>query len=419
MILFQNNDDVELELKETPRSYQPNPSNPSPSSASNQANTLSPPLGTAFPDLLPILQKLTSEKIVEPLHRNPRLRSWPSSSDRRTIYRELYFHHHQIEPSLEKLQTWKQQKADALWLSALAHFSEDQEEHILREYSITHIAQNLSEPIFLEETYTPLKTIGQAQWNRSSDRLRQFASEEKLLSSTDSPELLTENGKTIKIPDWQKGLILYHALQNSHLASEIPNPSPNLTPNLTALKSAARWALGPHLTQDNKPQNLEATIHLLEEFKEARQKPTINLQLVPEPVKFSINEAISPTPRDNDGRIAPWILTWKIIPNKHATIRETALKQLEAPEYREALRAQYKRKFLDRWITNLTRRIYFRKLYTITNQTERYKLSSTFATIDNLINIKMPANTPLIHLMAKTEHSWNILTHKLPPIPST
>ena len=414
MILFPNNDDIELELKETPRSYQANTSNPQDSNPSNPAH-LSNPFHSSLPYLLTIIQKRSAEKVLEPLHRNPRLRAWPSEAERRTIYRELYFQEHQVEPSLEKLQPWKQKKADALWREALASFPKDQEEHILQEYAISHIAQNLSEPILLETTYTPLKSLGQQQWDRSSDRLRQFASEEKLLNSTESPQLLTENGKPKKLPNWQKGLILYQALQNSHLASEIQNTSPNVTPNLTALKSAAHWALGSHLTHENKQHDLQATIHLLEEFKQHRQDPKINFQLIPEPIKFSINEAITPTPRDNDGRQAPWILTWKIIPNKHDAIREAALKHLQNPEYRDALKAHCKRKLLDRWITNLTRRLYFRILYKTINETERYTLTSTFVTTDNLINLKILAKAPINQLIAKTEQSWNILTHGLPP----
>jgi hypothetical protein len=353
------------------------------------------------------------KKCLEPLHRNKRLRIWPGEQTRKEIYREVYSQETGLPATRETLEEWRQTKAEEVWKNATESLSEEGRTSVLHEYCVTHIANLVANTIHLEGIYTTLKPLGERQWALASKGLKELTQEENLATITEQANLVEEAKKEGRIPDWIKGAIIYLSLQGSRAGQEALNTKSSRLPESEALKGAACWVLGGHLSISGQPRSLEETTELFRSWTTRRKE--INLQLVRIPATDIPEEISVPCPKVNGGEV-PWALGWRILPILEKEIRELANKFLNNQAYFETISKVYKKKFMDRWVSNVARRGYLRKYEEEQSISERWKARTMILDpIDNYIPSKrITAPCEVIRLMAKTEGAWILLTDNLP-----
>lgn len=370
-----------------------------------------PPNGVDNP-LFSSVIKSGIQKASEPLHRNKKLRTWPSEQCRKAIYREVSAQQTGLPPTRETVESWKSKQASDLWDKVTKNLDDNQKKTILREYAISYIASLVSNTIHLESLYTTLKPLGEKQWELSSNDIKNLTKEENLLSLTEKPELLSHEGTKKIIPDWVKGSIIYLSLQSSKAGAELLKKSPAKLPSSDALRTAASWALGPHLKLDGTQKTLEETNELFHGWTRKREK--IQLELVR--VELSdIPEEIAVPPPNFEGHELPWGLAWRILPVLEKEIRQLAEKVLINENYLQTIGNVYKKKLFDRYISNLARRAYLRNHEANQSVSERWKVRTLILNpIDNYISKRIIGDVPEIRLLSKTEAAWLMLTDALP-----
>lgn len=370
-----------------------------------------PPNGMDNP-LLTCIVKRGREKVVEPLHRNKKLRSWPGENTRKDIYREVFSQQTGLPPSRESIEEWKTKQAEALWLSITRNLDEEAKRSILKEYSVTYISTLVTNTIHLESLYTTLKPIGQKQWEMATNAIKELTKEENLLSLTERPELLADGGNKKKIPDWVKGSIIYLSFQSSRAGGELLKPKPTTVPSSDSLRTATCWALGYHLNIKGDQKSLEQTSDLFHQWTKKREK--IKLELVRIDVS-EIPEEVAVPPPMLEGHELPWGLAWRILPVLEKEIRELAEQVLNNENYFHTIANVYKKKLFDRWVSGLARRSYLRTYEEGQSVSERWRVRTLILNpIDNYISKRITANVDAIKLLSKTEAAWLMLTDVLP-----
>jgi len=352
-------------------------------------------------------------KNEEPLHRNKKLRRWPTEAVRKEIYIETFCRESGLPGNRDAIEKWKSEKAEALWQQLTGTLGPEEQARILKEYGMSYISELVTNTIHLENMYTTIKPIGQRQWEIASKGLKALADEDALIYHTEQPELLMENGRKKKLPDWTKGYILYLSLIGSRTGKEMLNPNSRAIPDMPALKTAATWCLGNHLKLHGGQKNLEETSEIFEKWHEKRQR--LQLQIVEVEIENIPEEVKVPDPHDLEGNLLPWGLAWKILPVLEQEIRELGEQVLQNEGYFHTIGNLFKKKLFDRWACNLARRAYLRKFEETQTVSERWKTATlVLNTIDDYIPTRITANFPEIRLIAKTEATWLMLTDNLP-----
>jgi hypothetical protein len=355
------------------------------------------------------LVKAGEKKAKEVLHRNKRLRTWPSEHARGLVYQEILTQAHGVPPSREAIEIWKAEKAEEFWDRSTRNLPIETREYILREFGMSYISNLVANAIHLESLYTTLKPIGEKQWELSPQNIRESVHEDQLAAITENKEI--RQGK-FSLPNWIKGAIIFLSLQsskNGRLALSEKNKS---VPHSDSIKEATNWCLGNHISIGGKKKSLVETTEVFNKWQENRKK--INLHLVKIPIEEIPEEVPVPDP-EIDGKRTPWGPTWKILPIKEEEIRMLGEKVLANRNYQISIGNIYKKKLFDRWTSSVMRRSYIRTYEASQPVSDRWK---TRTLIFNPINLYIPTRItfecPELRIIAKTETTWSRVTDNLP-----
>lgn len=363
----------------------------------------------------PLMERLLikgAKKAEEPLHRTKRLRTWPTEAIRKEIYEECLAQELGLPGDKETLERWRLEKAEDIWKLFTESLPQAEKDRVIYEYAMSYIAQVIANTIHLEAMYTALKPIGQKQWEISSKGLQALTQEDALSTLTERPELFSAKGKKKELPEWIKGAIIYLSLQSSRAGSDVLNPDSTTLPDMAALRNAAIWCLGAHLTIGGEPQSLESTSEIFSGWQKKRAE--FDLQLV----RISVGEIPEETPvpptKSSQGKTLPWNLSWRILPITEKEIRELGEKVLNNQSYLDALGLLYKKQLLDRWAVGVTRRGYLRKFEETQGVSARWRTKTLVLNpLDIYVNSRIEDPNP-VRLTAKTEVAWTMLTEDLP-----
>ena len=350
------------------------------------------------------------QKSNEPLHRNKRLRGWPTERVRKEIYVETMSQETGRPPDRVSLEQWRSKKAEELWKQISENIDPEEQKRVLYEFAVCHVAKLIANTIHLEKMYTTLKPIGQRQWELSSDELKALTDENSLQNLME----VSKEKAPKKIPEWVKGAIIYLSLQSSRRGMPDLCQKAAVAPEVAALKSAAEWCLGNHLKHKGEFQSLEQTTEIFEKWQGKRQK--VNMHIAHLTVdEIPKEEEVNPV-LDNKGNVIPWLLGWKILPIMEEEIRELSQRILENEAAMHALGESFRKQVMDRWINGIVRRAYIRSYENRPDTgvgTRWRNRAIIFNPVDSYINNRMESPS-LLRTMAKTETAWHLLTEDLP-----
>lgn len=317
----------------------------------------------------------------------------------------------------EDYEEWLSQKSQAFWELCTKDISKENQSRILREYTITHIAQEITNIIKLEEYYLGLKNLGEFQWENSDEELKELASDETLLRMSENPEyFIKEDGEKRKIPDWIRGVILTLAMLGSKQGQYLIAPQTKRLPDAPMLKTATIWALGNHLLIKNKPLRIEESIVKYQEMRKYRKKVKLRLKFlefqniakeidVPDPASIKEEEIETEIPENR--KTYKWLLCWNFIPNTEREIRTIANKWIDAHGGQEAIESHFKMILLRRWIQSITRREFLRILLSKGSIRERMLIKKTVLKPTNsFLNSSIAPHNKLLYSIILTDCIW-------------
>jgi hypothetical protein len=376
------------------------------------------------------LVKQGEQKTEEPLHRNRKLKDWPSESAKRKIFGEVLAEVNGLPPrtrSIEpaelsayksnvpneegklthptkSVEQWKARQSQTLWEEITKDMAEPEKERVIEEFAIHHVSQILSNTIHLEALYTSLKPLGEKQWELASVEIKNG-----YLSSIGEGK-----PSDATIPDWVKGVILYLALQGGRHGSEVLKERSRTIPEPKSMKAAADWCLGPQIT----PSKKESTSIQLPGFQAFEEWNNIRIQSQLELVHLPLEEihAQNPAKPALEGECElPWILAWRIPPTPDKSVRALGSNLMKDVLFNQKITMIFKKRLFERWCIGVCRRAYIRKFEGSRTIADRWQTCSLILNpINNYIPTRFDAKNQELRLLAKTESAWTILTGELP-----